>query len=52
MPVIGEAILASLPVLLEAGVNIIATLVTGIVNALPKLAAAALSIVLQLVTSH
>ena len=51
VPVIGEAILASLPVLLEAGVNIIATLVTGIVNALPQLAAAALSIVLQLVTS-
>ena len=52
VPVIGEAILASLPVLLEAGVNIIATLVTGIVNALPKLAAAALSIVLQHVTSQ
>ena len=51
VPVIGEAILASLPVLLEAGVNIIATLVTGIVNAQPQLAAAALSIVLQLVTS-
>lgn len=51
VPMIGEALLASLPVLLEAGANIITTLVGGIVAALPELAAAALSIILQLVTS-
>lgn len=49
VPMIGQAILASLPTLLEAGVDIIVTLLDGIVSALPTLAEAAVMIVLELV---
>ena len=49
VPLIGESILASLPTLLEAGVDIIVTLLDGIVAALPSLAEAAVMIVLELV---
>lgn len=49
VPLIGESILASLPTLLEAGVDIIVTLLDGIVSALPTLAEAAVMIVLELV---
>lgn len=49
VPMIGQAILASLPTLLEAGVDIIVTLLDGIVSALPALAEAAVMIVLELV---
>lgn len=51
LPMLGEALLASLPVLLEVGIGIITTLLTGITEALPELAAAALSIIMQLVNS-
>lgn len=49
VPMIGQAILASLPTLLEAGVDIIVTLLDGIVSALPTLAEATVMIVLELV---
>ena len=49
VPMIGQAILASLPTLLETGVDIIVTLLDGIVSALPTLAEAAVMIVLELV---
>lgn len=49
VPMIGQAILASLPTLLEAGVDIIVTLLNGIVSALPTLAEATVMIVLELV---
>jgi phage-related protein len=49
IPMIGQALLASLPALLEAGVDIIVTLIDGIVSALPTLAEAAVMIVLELV---
>lgn len=49
VPMIGQAILTSLPTLLEAGVDIIVTLFDGIVSALPTLAEAAVMIVLELV---
>lgn len=49
VPMIGQAILTSLPTLLEAGVDIIVTLLDGIVSALPTLAEAAVMIVLELV---
>lgn len=49
IPMIGQALLASLPTLLEAGVDIIVTLLDGIVSALPTLAEAAVMIVLELV---
>lgn len=49
VPMIGQAILASLPTLLDAGVDIIVTLLDGIVSALPTLAEATVMIVLELV---
>lgn len=49
IPMIGQAILTSLPTLLQAGVDIIVTLLDGIVSALPTLAEAAVMIVLELV---
>lgn len=49
VPMIGQAILASLPTLLETGVAIIVTLLDGIVSALPTLAEATVMIVLELV---
>ena len=49
VPMIGQAILTSLPTLLQAGVDIIVTLLDGIVSALPTLAEAAVMIVLELV---
>ena len=49
VPMIGQAILASLPTLLETGVDIIVTLLDGIVSALPTLAEATVMIVLELV---
>lgn len=49
VPMIGQAILTSLPTLLQAGVDIIVTLLDGIVSALPTLAEAAVVIVLELV---
>lgn len=49
VPMIGQAILTSLPTLLQAGVDIIVTLIDGIVSALPTLADAAVMIVLELV---
>lgn len=49
VPMIGQAILTSLPTLLEAGVDIIVTLLDGIVSALPTLAETAVMIVLELV---
>ena len=47
IPMIGQAILTSLPTLLQAGVDIIVTLLDGIVSALPTLAEAAVMIVLE-----
>ena len=49
IPMIGQAILISLPTLLQAGVDIIVTLLDGIVSALPTLTEAAVMIVLVLV---
>lgn len=49
IPMIAQAILTSLPTLLQAGVDIIVTLLDGIVSALPTLAEAAVMIVLELV---
>lgn len=49
VPMIGQAILTSLPTLLQAGVDIIVTLIDGIVSALPTLADAAVMIVIELV---
>lgn len=50
-PMIGEVIMTALPVLLDAGVDIITTLIQGIVAALPQLVSAAASIIMQLVNS-
>ena len=46
VPVIGKALLASLPALLSAGVDIIVALADGIVSAMPQIANAAVTIIL------
>lgn len=48
VPVIGKALLASLPALLSAGVDIIVALADGIVSAMPQIANAAVTIILEL----